>query len=331
VPLTTSAQAASAASGAYTSLTQLGGAASFANGLPAVSGAPAFDVLAAARAADRVAPRLAAAQVAGATQSATDRCSVSGTISGSITAADTNYPFSHSGDSATITFSQCNEGTGEVMDGSISIRIDATVPGVDFLGGSPSQLQTNFAYAATLTFGDLTYANANGQWFGMDGNITLGLKQTTSPFYDVEQSVSGTGLGYAVGQGSQILEGSLLTGPNGNDQYLQKVVSRFSNGTFSVQQAELTTINGKVCSIAMGGCLSVVTVVPIYDATGANNPSDGTLVMTSGNAQLIFDVLSVTSVDIGFDANVADNAGTDPTPLTTIHATWACLQTNTCH
>lgn len=326
VAITGSAQAATVASGAFASIQAVGGASSFAGGLPAVSAAPALDVLGAARAADRAAPQLAAAQVAGATQSGSQPCQVSGTMSGTVTAVDTNSPFTHSGDSASITFRLCNDGSGELIDGTVSIRVDATVAGTDPLSAAAANLQTDFAYALTLTFSDLTVANLNNQWTGMDGNITLGLKRTTSPYYDLEQSISGTGLAYATGQGAQVLGGSLLTGPNGTDRYLQQLVTRFTDGTFVTELAELGTINGKVCSREMGGCLSTVTVTPIYDPYGSTNPTDGLLVLRSGNAELVFDVVSATSVDIGYDNDVT----VDPTPLGTLHATWACLQANNC-
>lgn len=320
-----STSAASVATNAYSSLSGVTSFNSFTSVL-GVDSAPAFTAFDAARIPSLFASRLVAAQVAGATQSGSDKCQVSGTISGTITAADTNNPFTHAGDSATITFSLCNDGGGTVLDGTISIRIDSTIAGIDPLGGSPSQMQVG-TYAVTLTFGDFTAMSTNNAWTGMDGNITLSITKRVSPFNEFEESLSGTGLAYATGQGAQILEGSLLAGPTASDPYLQKLVARFSDSTFLSELGEYTTINGKMCSTAMGGCLTVTTVQPIYDRTGDPNPSDGLLVMRSGNAEIIFDVLSVTSVDIGWD----DNITVDPTPAGTIHATWACLDAGTCH
>lgn len=325
------ATAATTASGAYTSLSSVTGTGGMLGGLPGASAAPTVGVLDAVRAAARLVPRLAQAQVAGSTQSGSDRCDVSGTLGGSISLVDDNNPFAHTGDSASLWFSQCNNGNGEIMDGSLSIRIDATVPGTAFLNANPYQLQPGFAYAATITFTDLTYASANGQWVGMDGNITVGETLTSSGPYSLTQQISGTGLAYALGHGTTVDAGSLLTGPNGNDPYLQRLETRYTSSSFTQETAELTTINGKICSIAMGGCLSVVTVTPVYDPSGSPHPTDGLLVFRSGTGELIFDVVSVTSVDLGVDPNVTDDAGTDPTPLATIHATWACLEANTCH
>lgn len=321
-----STSAATVASGAYSGLS---GVSSFNNftSVMGVQAAPAFTAFDAARLPSRFAPMLVAAQVSGATQSGSQKCNVSGSMSGSITAVDTDYPFTHTGDSASITFSLCDNGGGEVLDGSISIRIDSTVAGTDFLGADPAAIAAGATYAATLTFGDLTVATSGGAWTGMDGNITLSVSKRVTPYYELEESLSGTGLAYATGQGAHILEGSLLAGPSGSDPYLQKLVARYQDGTFYTELGEYTTVNGKMCSTAMGGCLTVVTVTPIYDPTGASHPTAGLLVMRSGNAELIFDVLSATSVDVGWD----DNVTVDPTPAGTIHATWACLDAGTCH
>jgi hypothetical protein len=325
VPITSKAQVASTASGTYGSVA--GSGVGQFTGVMGVAATPTLSVADAARLAVRAGARIAASpeEVSGATVSGSDKCQVSGTISGTITAQDTDNPFRHAGDSGQMTFALCDEGSGVVVDGTISITINAA-DGIDFMGAEPYQLTTGFAYAATLAFGDFTITSANNGWMGIDGNITFGLARRTSPSYQLEESISGTGLAYAVGQGSTILEGSLLAPPTGQSVYQQKVVTEFTDATLYTERDELTTINGKVCSVAMGGCVQVVTLTPVADWSGDANPRAGEFVITSGNAEIIFDILSVTSVDVGYDFDTT----VDPPYLTTAHVTWACLDANTC-
>jgi hypothetical protein len=249
---------------------------------------------------------------------------VSGTISGTATVQDPNYPFRYTGDTATITFERCNNGMGEVLDGVISLTINTSDGFADFLNGQPYQLTQNFTYSATLAFADLTYANANGMWFGMEGNITLSVTKRVSP-NQIEHSISGTGLAYIVGQGSSILGASLLTAPSGSPQYAENVVTEYDSSFYS-ELDDLSTVSGKLCSLAMRGCVEIVTVNPVRQDYLASHPRAGRFVITSGKAEIIFQILDVYNVDIGYDFDTT----VDPTPLGTAHVTWTCLDANNC-
>jgi len=263
------------------------------------------------------------AQASGAAISAGGNCQISG--SGSVTGnvLDTNNAGANTGDWAQFTFNNCQDTAGVFIDGVMRIDI-VEGHGSRSMDLAPSVMPLG-TYRATITFTDLSFAQANGTWSGMDGNITLAITKRASP-NEIESSISGTGLVFGVGQGTSLLEGTMLTAPTGQTGYLQDTVEVYGSGFTSPYTSTRETLNSKVCSTAMHGCVQVVTNSPILDNAGAAHPYAGSFTISAGNAMIRIDILSVTNVNVTYDLNT-----TDATPATgPINQTWTCLDANTC-
>lgn len=286
-----------------------------------VSAAPAVSVDEAVRLASRLFAKLGTAQVSGVRISDGGNCEISG--SGSMTGevADVNNPGATSGDWGEFTLNNCENAAGQIVDGVIKLQIVAT-NGVDFTSAvddAPATLTEGFQYRATITFTDLTFTNASGFWTGMDGNVTETVTRTGS---QVDRAISGTGLVYGVGQGTQLLDGSMLTAPTGQDGYADDVVRIYGGGLGTDYTATLETRNSKLCSIAMGGCVQVVTNTPVHDQRGAANPDSGSFTITAGSKWIRVDIQSATDVNVTYDIGSGQ--------VGPVAQTWACLRANTC-
>lgn len=297
-----------------------GGVGNFSGVLPLDVTPSRVTIQDAFRVASRLLGKVEPARALGVAVQDGGNCSIrgSGSISGDV--KDTANPGANAGDWADFVFNACEDSPGEIMDGVMRLEILAT-NGANSMDATPAAMPAG-TYSARITFANFSILDANGGWTGMNGDVTMTLtKDATS----ITRALSGTGLVYVVYQGTTLLEGTKMDGPAGGNGYRQQRVEVFANGfsTYFTQTRE--TLNSKVCSVEMAGCVQVVTNSEIIDDTGANHPKAGSFTITAGNATIRLDILSATNVDVTYDLDT-----TAPPAATTAHQTWACLDANTC-
>lgn len=204
---------------------------------------------------------------------ATYPCEISGTMTVVLDDKDNNGTVS-AGDSMSISFSQCNDGTGSIMNGGLGMTIatySKTAAAEDMTG--------------SMSFQTLALADSTGS-FSMAGGVSFHINQTTtSNGVDLLGSYTVASGGLTVGK--QSISGGL------SDTFSYRAGYAVSDRDFTssiqgVPSWEVITASGSFGSQQLGGDLSLNTTTPfrsVYatDATGDIFPSEGQLVATGHN------------------------------------------------
>ena len=107
------------------------------------------------------------ASVTGVSFNESEPCFVSGSARFSGSIADPNSDSISSGDNVTVSFSSCNDGGGEVLNGSFSFRANSSV-------SESAVLSQNFSFNASLSFNNLTATDSIGT-YAMHGGMTMAI------------------------------------------------------------------------------------------------------------------------------------------------------------
>ncbi len=266
-----------------------------------------------------------AASVTGALVSVTENCPGGGTVTHSAFDADGLATTTAPHDYVQVAFSGCDlVGDASVfMDGSLRVEIIST-DGAPFLH-DVANMTSDVTYGVQVTFGNLIEAWAEGFWFGVNGDVSF-LWTADLTGHTLTWQVAGTSFAEAVGFGTEVYWGSLLTGPGGTGQYSDVYVEEYVGAITSVSVPSATRwdFDGRTCSTDLNGCLDVVTNPAFRKVAPDLHPSTGSIEISNGTASIRLTATSGTGdVTVTYDLDVAN----DPPDPVTVYTTWDCLET----
>ncbi|MEA2080450.1 MAG: hypothetical protein U9P00_11445 [Pseudomonadota bacterium] len=238
----------------------------------------------------------------------TTECAISGTMTISGTIADETGTFISPGDTLNASFTNCNDGDGDVADGDMAIEV---VVGVDF----------NFTPPYDFTF-DVTLINfstteiASGETFTGNGDLTLREAVTADALF-IETEVSGTKL-------TVTLPGDTLTL---KDYWIQGTSDLGLGDAYTADSSGRGDCCATLESTVLGGTVDFRNTQP-FEGVGDDFPYAGVLFITGalapsgvGNTSVELTALDELCVDLLIDEN-GDGAG--DVGITT---TWESLPT----
>lgn len=284
----------------------------------AAAPAPRFTVKDALRVAADARHQAGGAAVSGAVQPQTHACQVSGTGTFTVNDQDGNPATVQAGDYVEIAYAACNDGRGEVQDGSI--RLQFTTSGTDFVTDVTSITQ-NASFGLTLVAANMvTVDTATGAWNGMDGDITISYAANVTAG-TLTYSISGASLEAAEGTGDTITDGLLLTGVTSGAGYSDVAVETFRGmGTpGAALTSESWDLDARMCTVSLGGCLNITTN-PAFTITAPNAyPGSGSLTVSDGTDSITVTAVNGVTGAVNLTWNIDGTAGG---PEAT---TWAAL------
>jgi hypothetical protein len=196
-------------------------------------------------------------------------CAVSGSVTVDLTDANANDLLDLPGESLRITASQCNEGDGNVLNGSFTMALTAFTNG------------TNFSF--TMAFANLAVQGSDGT-AGLDGTLAVRFSggntlEISADSFALRAQQTGSSYSFSLSDFSTRVVDS-------GDALVQRVAGRLAGSGLSSYSVDVTT---------------PVSVVQRY---ADDYPSSGTMrfVGASGSA-LKVDALSATQVRLSVDAN----------------------------
>jgi hypothetical protein len=199
-------------------------------------------------------------------------CTISGTMTVALDDTDDNLAIS-AGDSMSISFNQCNEDAGSIINGGLGMVIASysLTPSAEDMSGS-------------MTFQSLTFVDSAGS-FSMNGEFAFSI--------NLVQSMLGTEMVGSYTVGSAGLTVSKQGGSGGlSDTFTYRAGYTVSDRDFisSVQGGsswEVMSASGTFRSETLAGELSLATMTPFRsdytDATADIYPTAGQLVATGRN------------------------------------------------
>jgi hypothetical protein len=235
------------------------------------------------RAIQRVQPSVAVGPV-------TEPCLVSGTVrvSGNVASPDTLSP----GDSISATFSNCNDGDGEVLNGGLRLV---------FLQYAGDLLSDQFSVRADATFTNLR-VTVGGETFGADGAARIELDTLSVPN---TSAISGERITVTIGSDRRTL----------SDFAIDMAVN-----PLAVPSTTRVSGTGTLESSGFAGFVDFVTIFPLQ-SSGSGYPGSGEVeILGANNARVRVVVLDTTNVEIRLDA---DGNGSAEQVIAT---TWLALE-----
>lgn len=216
-------------------------------------------------------------------------CRISGTLTYVWNDADGSATVSP-GDSVSMTFSQCNDAPGLVFNGKLGMTIAgywATTAAEDLTG--------------SITYQALAMVDAAGS-FLMDGGVTFHINRTeTADGVDMLSSFT------VASGGLTVDKRSVAGGLSDTFAYRAGYAASdhdFSSSVPSVPSWEVITVSGTFRTAALGGELSLSTLVPFksvfMDPTGDIFPSEGQLLAT-GQSNTKLGLSATATVQVRMD------------------------------
>jgi hypothetical protein len=238
----------------------------------------------------------------------TEECAISGTMTISATIVDETGTFISPGDTLNISLNDCNDGDGEVANGSMAIVV---VEGVDF----------NFTPPYDFTF-DITLTNfssteiASGETFTGNGDLTLREAVTADALF-IETEIAGTKLTVTEPGESLALK----------DYWVRGTLDLALGDAYTADSRGRDDCCATLESTVLGGTVDFHNTQP-FEGVGDNFPYTGVLLITGavapsgiGNSSVELTALDEFCVDLLIDEN-GDGAG--DVGITT---TWESLPT----
>jgi hypothetical protein len=218
------------------------------------------------RAIQRVQPGVAVGPV-------TEPCLVSGTVrlSGTVADPDTVSP----GDSISATFSNCNDGDGEILNGGLRLF---------FLQYAGDLLSDQFSVRADATFTNLR-VTVGGETFGADGDARIELDTLSVP-------------------NTSTISGARITATIGSDRRtLSDFAIDMAVNPLAVPATMRVSGTGTLESSGFGGFVDFVTIFPLQ-SSGSGHPGSGEVeILGANNARVRVVVLDTTNVEIRLDGD----------------------------
>lgn len=265
--------------------------------------------------------------VTAAQQSQTQACSVSGSVTMAVSIADPTGNVVSSGDWIAMSFAACNDGTGDVVSGSMRIDILSTQNGIMPSPSDPTGMVPGATYGMKLTISDFIITTlSTGDWSGVNGDMTYALTWNGTT---LTASISGAGVATQAGHGTTITDSSLLAPRPGTTTYsLTEAVDFTYDPTYGTYSpiADSTGASLRMCSTDMdppnGGCLDLSISPALRTVMPDLYPSSGDLKVTGAGGNYVeILVQDNTYVTVSYDAG----AGVVTIP----NVPWTCLESNT--
>lgn len=228
------------------------------------------------------------------------------------------------GDYIQISFEQCTDAFGTVSWGSLRLEITATT-GADFLA-DPAVMQHGVAYGVRMIFTDFATVTASGAWSGMDGDVAVTMTADQT-FHVLTWELSGTSIVGADGVDDTLLHAFMLAEITPGAGYSDTFEEWYDgvDGFDSPPTAATWDFEGRVCALAIGGCLNVTTDPPFSQFPGDLFPNEGTMTITADSGAFI--ELAVVGLEAGTTGAVDVTYSFDGVitfgPFST---TWTCLE-----
>jgi hypothetical protein len=220
------------------------------------------------RAIQRVQPSVAVGPV-------TEPCFVSGSVRVSGNVANPDSLTLSPGDSISATFSNCDDGDGEVITGGLRLVI------LQYAG---DLLSDQFSVRADATFTNLR-VTVGGETFGANGDARIELDTLSVPN---TSAISGARVTATIGSDRRTL----------SDFAIDMVVN-----PLAVPSTTRVSGTGTLESNGFGGRVDFVTVFPLQ-STGGGYPGSGEVeILGATNARVRVVVLNATNVEIRLDAD----------------------------
>lgn len=218
-------------------------------------------------------------------------CAVSGTLTISGEVSDPTGTTFTTGDTVKVTFKNCDDGDGVILNGTISMVFQQVI-------GNTSFPPYDYTVAVTMTNFSIT---AGGQTLGMNGNAVL--REVTDDGILFSTEFSTNSLRYTESAGDT----GLLT-------------SYFSEDTENLNTLEYTThSSGTLATVLLGGSVQFTALTP-FEGIAPDFPHTGVMrIVGEGSSE------TVTAVDaVNVTIDVDENG--DNIVDVTIDTTWQALQ-----
>jgi len=206
--------------------------------------------------------------VLGVQISGSDPCFVSGSQSYSGNVADSSLNSISSGDNVTVSYSDCNDGFGEVLNGSLTITFNSNI--------SSTTTPDNFDFNLTAQFSNYRSTQEGYGTVTIDGGMTVSMAVSASMF---TFSMSGESL--------YVIE------PN-NSTHLTNFDISFSYDDSTLEAVIDSTFT--IASTALNGQITVDTYF-VFPA-GSFYPTSGSLSIVGNGSQLDVAVVGDGTVDV---------------------------------
>ena len=221
-------------------------------------------------------------------------CAVSGTLTISGNLADPITPTLSAGDTITAAYDNCDDGIGEVIDGTIDFEVDAFSG--DMLGGI-------YDMTMTMLLGNFQVTTADDVLLA-NGDATATLNTLAAPY--VEAAVSGR---------------SMLSDSNASTATLSNYSSAQTfDGTVVPSPYTLLT-SGTLDSSELSGSVTYSTPVT-FEGFDANYPNAGVMLIV-GDASSARIIAQANGIDVVVE--IYSNTTGEGTPDQTIMTTWTEL------
>ncbi|NIL94386.1 MAG: hypothetical protein GTO71_08100 [Woeseiaceae bacterium] len=221
-------------------------------------------------------------------------CAVSGTYTISGDLADPVGGTLTAGDSLAAEYNACDDGVGEVLDGTIEFDVDAISGDI-----------TSGAYELTMTMRLINFQSTTAEDVLMaNGDGTATINTLAAPY--VEASVSG---------------GSMMTDTNASTQTLTLYASAQTVDTGIVPSPFTLTTSGTLDSSDLTGSVTYSTPL-MFEGFDANYPHVGQLLIV-GDASSARIIAQANAIDVVIE--IYSNTTGTGTPDTTINTTWTEL------
>jgi hypothetical protein len=214
------------------------------------------------------------------TSSSTDACNVSGSVTTTLNDADNNLSVS-SGDSLTLTFNQCQDSTGDTVDGTMAFTI----------GTVTSAAAGDVRFTGNLAFQQVD-VTSGARSAAIGGSVAVSAAITSSSFQ----------LAITVGSNALTVE-TTAPGYANTITYEQDMRLTVVENEGLVAQTDVT-LDGAFTASSIGGRILVSTVVPVQQIATDAYPSSGQIVVTGAmGTHLRITALDATQVQLELDAN----------------------------
>lgn len=217
------------------------------------------------------------ATVSGATATLTASCDGGGSMSVSMQDADGVPTTAHAGDTVQVSFASCDDGGGNVTNGSLRVTIDSTsAPGDDFVAAATS-ITKDVSFGLTLAFTHFWTIDAMDAWSGMNGSLSVAFTADYAA-QTLAFQVSGTLVEGASGVGSTVTEAFRLAPLQGASTFHERGTETYTGmGTAGATAVETSwDLDARVCALELAGCLNLQTdpsfaqrEVAVYPYAGA--------------------------------------------------------------
>lgn len=267
-----------------------------------------------------------AAAFAGVVQgTATKACPGGGAITLTMFAASDTV--TTTGDWFELSFGNCVEADGSTANGTLRMEITASdgVDPSDVELSGPGVLTDGFTYGMRLTVTDFSIEDATG-WFGLEGDVELTQTWNATTLL-LSAAMQGSSLVSVSGVGSTVVAASAIKPLTVNGRYSMAEVGEYASAFATAATATRSSIDARVCSVEMGGCINLDTLVPVRQVATQLYPDSGSLkVFDDAGHYIQIDITpgsgATGAVTMSWEVVVGA-----PTPDGTCSATWPTLST----